>query len=86
MPDPSTEDADRSEPSASKNSAAWVWSLAILGIYVGVFVLLYLDEIVFRSFVVSRHFQSLARPARIFFAPLLWIAYWLGFLPRSPVF
>lgn len=86
MSDSSTEETDRSEPPASTNSAAWAWVLGVLGIYVGVFVLLILDEVVFRTYLVSRRFPNLATPARILFFPLLWIAHRLGFLPMPPVF
>lgn len=86
MSDSSTEEADRSEQHAATNSAAWAWILGVLGIYVGVFVLLILDEIVFRTYVVSRRFPDLATPARILFFPLLWIAHRLGLMPMPPVF
>ena len=59
--------------------------MGVLGIYVGVFVLLVLDSIVFRTHFVDRWIpERLWIPMRILFYPLLLVTKWLGLIPELP--
>ncbi|TXT23455.1 MAG: hypothetical protein FD138_3242 [Planctomycetota bacterium] len=85
MSDTPSHEVDRSEQESPSKGSILVWLCGGLGIYVGVFLLILLDEAVFRTYFVSRAFPQLAEGAQLFFLPLIVIASWFGWVP-SPVF
>ena len=53
-----------------------------LGVYVGVFVILFLDAMVWKTNYADRWIPTACHvPLRIFFYPLLLICHWMGWLP-----
>jgi hypothetical protein len=54
------------------------------GIYLVIPLLLFVDEVFFRTFFLSRTFPQLQNPVRILYFPIMWIGYRLGLIPWSP--
>ena len=80
MSDTLPHDVDRPENDSRPGVSALTWLCGGLGLYLGVFVLLVLDNFVFRTYFVLKWFPILEQPARILYRPMLWIAIRLGFL------
>jgi hypothetical protein len=72
----------RDHSGASRGSGLTAVIFCALVCYVGVFVMLYLDEVVLRTRFFDRWIpDSWHVPLRIVFYPLLMILHWLGWLP-----
>lgn len=54
------------------------------GIYLSVPVALIFDEVIFKTYHLSRTFPQLQNPVRILYFPFMWVGYWLGLIPWSP--
>lgn len=54
------------------------------GLYLVVPILLIFDEVVFKTFILSRTFPRLQTPVRILYFPFMCIGYLLGLIPWSP--
>lgn len=79
MSDTPSEAANHSD---SDSSRAFGLATCVLGIYVGIFVIFFLDEVVLKTNYVGRWIPAACHlPLRIFFYPLLLIWHWLGWLP-----
>lgn len=85
MSDTRPHDVDRSDRDSPHGASVLVRLGVILGIYMGVFLLLILDEVIFHTYFVSRWLPGLEPAARILYFPLIWIGYRLGLLPPPPM-
>ncbi len=82
MSDISSDEPDRSEEHSPPFTTTVVYLLSGLTAYVGVFALLFLDSIVWRTHYADRWIPTACHtPMRIFFYPLLWACHRLGWLP-----
>ena len=84
MSDTQPDEVDRPENDSRSAASGLAWFGGTLAIYLGVFVLITLDGLVFRTHFASRWFPSLGRPIRILYFPLLWMMYRLGLIAALP--
>ena len=84
MSDTPPDGVDRPENDSRSGATGLARFGGILAVYLGVFVLIVLDELVLRTHFASRWFPSLGRPFRILYFPLLWMMYRLGLIPALP--
>ena len=75
--------------SPSDRASTSVTQLAMLaygsaGIYLSVPVALIFDEVIFKTYYLSRSFPQLQNPVRILCFPFMCVGYWLGLIPWSP--
>lgn len=78
--------SDETPPERGSASVTPVVMLAYgaAGVYLAVLVSLIFDEVVFRTFILSRTFPQLETPVRILYFPFMCIGYWVGLSPWSP--
>ena len=82
MSDTPSDAADHSDSNTPRASGLVACVAGGLGVYVGVFVILFLDAMVWKTNYADRWIPTACHvPIRIFFYPLLLICYWLGWLP-----
>ncbi len=82
MSDTPSDAADHSDSNSPRASGLVACVVGGLSVYVGAFVILYLDSVVWRSHYVDRWIPTSCHiPLRIFFYPMLLIWHWLGWLP-----
>ena len=84
MSDTRSHDVNHAEKAPPIGVSVLTWLCGGLGLYLGVFVLLLLDELVLGTRFFMQWFPNLIHPARIFYFPLLWIMFRLGLLPAQP--
>ena len=82
MPDLPLNDENR--PERESMTPKVILAYAAAGIYLSVPVSLILDEVIFKTFHLSRTFPQLQNPVRILYFPFMCIGYWLGLIPWSP--
>lgn len=85
MSDATSDEVDHSDGGSSPVANVGTYILGGMGAYLGIFVILFLDEVVLRTHWVSHWIpESFHVPMRVFFYPLLLICHWLGWLPDVP--
>ncbi|GDY07287.1 MAG: hypothetical protein DWI21_17435 [Planctomycetota bacterium] len=84
MPDlPLSNESPPDRASTSATPAAML-AYGAAGIYLSVPVSLIFDEVIFKTYHLSRAFPQLQNPVRILYFPFMWVGYWLGLIPWSP--
>ena len=78
--------SDEKPPDRDSSSATTTVVLAygVAGVYLAGIVSLIFDEVVFKTYLLSRTFPHLETPARILYFPFMCLGYWLGLSPWSP--
>lgn len=72
---------DQASSSETSNVTVACW---MVGIYLVIPVLLFVDEVLFKTFYLSSLFPQLQNPVRILYFPIMCIGYRLGLIPWSP--
>lgn len=81
----SPQSADNLPEQESKSlTPAVILAYGLAAIYLSVPVSLIFDEVIFRTYYLSRTFPQLQNPVRILYFPFMWVGYWLGLVPWSP--
>lgn len=85
MSDIPSDESDRSDSSSHRATSVVVCVLGGLAAYIGVFAILFLDSLVWKTHYGDRWIPTACHiPLRLFFYPLLWICHRLGWLPDLP--
>lgn len=78
-PSDAPEPVDNNPPRSSGLAAGIIGALSV---YIGVFVILFLDDMVWKTRYLDRWIPTACHvPMRILFYPMLLICHWLGLLP-----
>ena len=82
MSDTPSDAADHSDRHTPRASGLVACVAGGLSVYVGVFVILFLDDVVWKTHYADQWIPTACHiPLRIFFYPMLLICHWLGWLP-----
>lgn len=77
-------DENPSERNARAVTPQVILAYLAAGAYLTVPVLLCIDEVVCRTFILSRTFPQLQTPVRVLYFPFMCLGYLLGLIPWSP--
>jgi len=82
MSDTSSDAAEPVDNNSPRSSGLAAGIMGGLSVYIGIFVILFLDDMVWKTRYLDRWIPDACHvPLRILFYPLLLICNWLGLLP-----
>lgn len=84
MPDLPLSNESPLGPASTSVTPRVMFAYGAAGLYLSVPVSLIFDEVIFKTYHLSRTFPQLQNPVRILYFPFMCIGYWLGLIPWSP--